>query len=68
MSDNKNLSNNLQNFIAKAMEKKIYGSIEIFFEEGSITQVTQRIINKIHHPKKNTNGIRQNEPAANLPT
>lgn len=68
MSDNKNLSLNLQKFIAKAMEKKIYGSIEIYFEEGRVTQITQRIINKIHHPKKNANGIKQDEPAVNLPT
>lgn len=31
------------------MQSKTYGSLEIFFENGKITQITQRIINKIQH-------------------
>lgn len=33
--------------ISQAISKKMYGSIEIYFEAGRVTQVTQRIINKI---------------------
>lgn len=36
--------------IGNAVKDKIYGSVEIFFEAGSITQITQRIINKIQRP------------------
>lgn len=41
---------------ANAVSKKIYGSVEIYFEEGRVTQITQRIINKIqsnNNQKKN---------------
>jgi hypothetical protein len=33
--------------LSKAVNNKIYGSVEIYFENGSITQVTQRIIKKM---------------------
>ncbi len=46
----------LLKIITKSVENKIYGSVEIYFEEGKITQVTQRIINKMprrsDHPKR----------------
>ena len=31
-------------------DNKIYGSVEIFFENGEVTQITQRIINKVKKP------------------
>lgn len=37
--------------INKIRDHKIYGSVEIYFEEGEVTQITQRIISKV--PKKN---------------
>lgn len=32
-------------------ENKSYGSVEIFFEDGKITQITQRVITKINSKK-----------------
>ena len=39
------------------MENNIYGSVEIFFEKGKVTQITQRIIKKVH-PDDNNYDIR----------
>ncbi len=33
--------------LEKIRVNKIYGSVELFFEEGEITQITQRIIRKV---------------------
>jgi hypothetical protein len=33
--------------ISKAITKKSYGSIEIYLEAGKVTQITERVINKI---------------------
>ena len=49
MEDNKNFLKNLLSLFRKAVENKTYGSVEIFFEAGKITQITERVINKIHH-------------------
>ena len=46
-------SKNLLRILDKAVDRKIYGSVEIYFEAGKITQVTQRIINKVTHIQKN---------------
>lgn len=43
----KNFSNELIKILTKTVKNKIYGSVEIFFEAGNITQITQRIIRKI---------------------
>lgn len=51
---NKNISQDLVRILGKAVENKMYGSVEIFFEAGSVTQITQRIINKINRPKIDT--------------
>lgn len=40
-------SEELVNTLNKAIQNKIYGSVEIYFEAGSITQITQRIIKKV---------------------
>lgn len=40
----------LSAIFSTAAENKIYGSVEIFFEDGKITQITQRVINKISSP------------------
>lgn len=39
--------------VSQAFSKKMYGSIEVYFEAGKVTQVTQRIINKIHKKDQN---------------
>ncbi|OGE14434.1 hypothetical protein A3F00_00040 [Candidatus Daviesbacteria bacterium RIFCSPHIGHO2_12_FULL_37_11] len=49
MEDSRNFLKNLLSLFKKAIENKTYGSIEIYFEAGKITQITERIINKIHH-------------------
>ena len=52
--DNKNLAKDLIELLSKAMDNKIYGSIEVYLEEGTITQISQRIIQKVSKPKKLT--------------
>ncbi|KKQ10262.1 hypothetical protein A2858_04205 [Candidatus Daviesbacteria bacterium RIFCSPHIGHO2_01_FULL_36_37] len=52
MNSQKNVSNKLLKLLDRLMQKKTYGSIEIYFEAGEITQVTQRIINKIIRTNK----------------
>lgn len=49
---NTNLPKNFFNILSKAVEERIYGSIEIYFEEGKVTQITQRIINKVRSDKR----------------
>lgn len=51
---NNSLPKNFFNILSKAVEGKIYGSIEIYFEDGRVTQITQRIINKVHKDKRIT--------------
>ena len=51
MNDNqKAILDDLTDILKKIKSNKVYGSVEIFFEDGEITQITQRIINKV---KKN---------------
>ncbi|MBI2021760.1 DUF2292 domain-containing protein [Candidatus Daviesbacteria bacterium] len=50
----KNFTSNISKLLERIKEKKIYGSIEIYFEGGEVTQITQRIINKISRAKGNT--------------
>ncbi len=45
--DSENPTTDLLNILSKAMDGKVYGSIEIFLEEGQITQISQRVIKKI---------------------
>lgn len=48
MNDNqKAVLDDLASILNKIKSNKVYGSVEIFFEEGEITQITQRIINKV---------------------
>ena len=42
------------------MEQQIYGSVEIYFEDGRPTQVTHRVINKLGNKnKQNRETIKQ---------
>ncbi len=50
--DIKNVKEQLANILNKVIEEKIYGSVEIYFEAGQMTQITQRIINKIGQQNK----------------
>lgn len=44
----------LLNILDKAMDANMYGSIEVYLEDGQITQITQRIIKKIKRVKPAT--------------
>lgn len=59
--DSENPTTDLLNILSKAMDSKVYGSIEIYLEEGQITQISQRVIKKIkkkaiEHPLKARKG------------
>lgn len=59
-NNDKQVSKDLMSILSKVVENKIYGSVEIYFEGGRITQITQRIINKVDDGKiKRSN---QNNP------
>lgn len=45
-------SRDLIKILIKSMESQIYGSVEIYFEAGQVTQITQRIINKVEKKNK----------------
>ncbi len=45
--DRKTNQKHLLRILTDAVKNKIYGSVEIYFEEGRMTQITQRVINKI---------------------
>lgn len=45
--DTENPTTDLLNILSKAMDSKVYGSIEIYLEGGQITQISQRVIKKI---------------------
>ncbi len=45
--DSKNPTTDLLNILSKAMDANMYGSVEVYLEDGQITQITQRIIKKI---------------------
>lgn len=53
---NENTKKDLLRILTDAVKNKIYGSVEIYFEEGRMTQITQRIINKIAKKSKGSNG------------
>lgn len=42
------LYKDLIKILTHVVEHNIYGSVEIFFEKGKVTQITQRIIKKVH--------------------
>lgn len=49
MAKQNDLPKTFYEIIAKAITKKSYGSIEIYLEAGKVTQITERIINKIYN-------------------
>lgn len=54
MNGQNNISEKVIKLLEKIRQNKIYGSVEIYFEGGEITQVTQRIISKISKASKDT--------------
>jgi hypothetical protein len=50
--DSKNPTTDLLNILSKAMDSNMYGSVEVYLEDGQITQITQRIIKKIKKVKQ----------------
>ena len=46
----KTLYGDLLKILTHVVENNIYGSVEIFFEKGKVTQITQRIIKKVRQP------------------
>ena len=53
-SENNNPTTDLLNILSKAMDAKVYGSIEVYLEEGQITQISQRVIKKIKRTNANS--------------
>ncbi len=51
MDSKSSTTTDLLSILSRAMDSKIYGSIEVYLEEGQITQITQRIIKKIKKAK-----------------
>jgi len=47
MDSKQNPTTDLLNILSKAMDANMYGSVEVYLEDGQITQITQRIIKKI---------------------
>lgn len=47
MDPKNNPTTDLINILSKAMDAKVYGSVEVYLEDGQITQISQRIIKKI---------------------
>ncbi len=45
------LTKYLSDILAKALDNKVYGSVEIYYQAGKIIQVTERIIKKIDQQK-----------------
>jgi hypothetical protein len=60
--DSENPTTDLLNILSKAMDGKVYGSIEIFLEEGQITQISQRVIKKIKKTQTSHSIIKKPSP------
>lgn len=51
MDEKSSPTTELLNILSKAVDSKMYGSIEVYLEDGQVTQITQRIIKKIKKVK-----------------
>ena len=54
MDSKNNPATELLSILSKAIDAKVYGSVEVYLEDGQITQISQRIIKKI---KKTENRV-----------
>lgn len=60
MSNKTIISQELAQILTKSIENKMFGSVEIYFESGEITQITQRIIKKVDRKKDKNPTIQSN--------
>lgn len=58
-------TNDLLNIISKAMDAKVYGSVEVYLEDGQITQISQRIIKKIRRNESQQPQIKKSSSLKN---
>lgn len=72
MDGSKSVPKDLITIITKVMANKIYGSVEIFFHAGKITQITERTINKLtesdNDNPKATKNPKSYQPSTDNPT
>jgi hypothetical protein len=61
-------SQDLIKILLKAAENKIYGSVEVYFEGGKVTQITQRIIKKVTDQKGPKKELKQSNPQSLRPS
>ena len=47
-----NISPQLVSQVIDAIKNKAYGSVEIYISNYTVTQITERVINKVVNPKK----------------
>ncbi len=47
-----NISPQLVSQIIDAIKNKAYGSVEIYISNYTVTQITERVINKVARPRK----------------
>lgn len=47
-----NISPQLVSQVIDAIRNKAYGSVEIYISDYTVTQITERVINKVNHCKK----------------
>lgn len=46
------ISPQLVSQVIDAIKNKAYGSVEIYISDYTVTQITERVINKVSRPKK----------------
>lgn len=51
MDEKPSATTELLNILSRAMDSKMYGSVEVYLEDGQVTQITQRIIKKMKKVK-----------------
>ncbi len=67
MDENKKIAQDILNILSKAEDAQMYGSVEIYLEAGTVTQITQRIIKKISKKTKNTTTSKKREETSSAP-
>lgn len=66
MDNNDTFIKYISKVFSNLMEQQIYGSVEIYFEDGKPTQVTHRVINKLGNKNnQNSKTINSNKTTYN---
>ncbi len=66
MDNNDTFIKYISKVFSSLMEQQIYGSVEIYFEDGRPTQVTHRVINKLgNRNKQNSKTIKPTQTTYN---